>query len=91
MACGDNLVVGVLRTGSVDRVQDVGLCLEPGVPETSRGVAVAADGCRNVGELDIGDPIADRARAAEGNDNELVRCIDCDEASDVRSDRAARR
>lgn len=80
VASDNDLVAGICSTCFVYCVQNASLGLEPGAPETCCSIAVTANGGWCVGEVEVGDPVPDGARAAEGNYDELVRCVCGDEA-----------
>lgn len=60
----------------------------PTVPETDASGAVEADIRGDDGENQVGDPVADGNRAAEGNDDELVGCVCGDETGNIGCDGA---
>ena len=65
MTSGNDFETRILGTSACYRAQDAVLSFKPGIPESSSGFAVAADGRFGGGEVQIRNPIANRSRAAE--------------------------
>lgn len=64
-------------------IEHVLLGFKPGDPEAVVGRAVCADGGGDNREVYVCDPVSHTAGAAEGDDDEVVGCVCCDEAGDV--------
>jgi hypothetical protein len=88
VACGDDFVVGVLDLRCLDGGEHVCLSFEPRLPEPDRATACGADGGGRDGEVEVGEPVADAAGAAEGEDDELVGSISGDETCHIGFDGA---
>jgi hypothetical protein len=83
VACSYDLVVWVLGFCGSDSGEHVGLRFEPAGPEALACEAGWADGCGDGREDEVGDPVADAARTAETQHDELVGGVGSDEASYV--------
>jgi hypothetical protein len=83
VACCDEFVIRVLGARGGDGGEDGFLCFEPRAPEAVGCEARGADGCRERGEHEVGDPVAYGAGAAEGEHDELVGGVGGDEAGYV--------
>jgi hypothetical protein len=83
VSCRDHFVVRVLRPRGSYGTNNTDFGFEPGLPEADGGRAGIADcgGCD--GEVQVREPVADRARSAEGDDDEFVGCVRCYEAGYV--------
>jgi hypothetical protein len=83
MTCRDDLVVWVRGGELLERGEDVGAGVEPGLPEAPVGGASAAEIDGDGFVVEIGDPVVDGGAAAEGDDDEFVFGVDGDVASYV--------
>jgi len=80
----DDLVARVGSLGSPDAREDGGGDLVPGRVETSVDQAARHEaGAGNLGEEQVGDPVTDRLRAAERDDNRLGGMVKSDKTANV--------
>jgi hypothetical protein len=85
----DDSEIRILIFCSGKSIQDTGLSLEPRIPEPCRDLTIGADRALLDGEVEIGKPVADGARASEGNHDELVGSVGRNEAGCIGLEGAA--
>lgn len=83
VAGGHDLVARVGLGGGGDGGLDAGANLDPGVLEARVDVAVVDEGALGLEEVDVGDPVADVAAAADGHDDFLAGVVGCDVATNA--------
>lgn len=83
MAGGHNLVARVRLGCGCDGGLDIGADLNPGVLEARVDVAVVNEGALCLEEIDVGDPVADIATSADGDDDFLSGVVGCDIAANA--------
>lgn len=83
MACGDDLEGRVRRAGLGDSISSALGNLIPGVAEASVDAAVANVGAAGLAKVDVCEPVADVAAAADREDNLLADVVSGDVASDT--------
>lgn len=91
-AVSDNnqVVVRVRIKGFLDRLGNGVADVLPGAPEAQLSFTAVTEMRISVRELYVGNPVADRVRSANRQDDYLVSVVDCNVASGIRGGGAVR-